>query len=259
MRRSFPTLALATIALATILAACSSTPGGSPTATLPGTSWLVTTIGGTPTLPDAPATITFGVDGTVSGASGCNQYTGGYTVEGNELTVSNLASTMMACEPEKMAQEQALTAALGSATSFSISESGELTIQGQAVIIAEPATAAPSAQGAAGLAGTSWVLADAAAALGAEPAADAVPTIVFGADGTVSGSAGCNTFSGTYTSDGATVTFGPLASTKMACAEPAMTVEGAYLAALAGVTGFTIGADGNLTLDGTVPLTFSPV
>jgi heat shock protein HslJ len=251
-------LAVAAVALATVLAACSSTPGGSPTATLPGTSWSVKTIAGTPTLPDAPASMTFAADGTVSGATGCNQYSGQYTVDGDKLTVTQLASTMMACEAEKTAQEQAFTAALNGATSYSISESGELTIQGQAVIVAEAETQAPTPAGsAAGLAGTSWTLAD-AAALGPQLAADAIPTIAFGADGTVSGSAGCNTFSGTYTTDGASLTFGPLASTKMACAEPAMTVEGAYLTALAGVTGYTIGADGKLVLQGTLPLTFAP-
>ena len=258
MRLRSTVLAVTAIALAGVLAACSSAPGGSPSAALPGTSWLVRTIGGTATLPDAPATMTFAADGTVSGASGCNQFSGGYTVDGDKLTVTQLASTMMACEPEKMAQEQAFTSALTSATSYSISELGELTIQGQAAIVADAATQAPTPAGsAAGLEGTTWSLAD-AAALGAQPAADAIPTIVFGADGTVSGTAGCNTFSGTYTADGATLTFGPLASTKMACPEPAMTVEGAYLGALAGVTGYTIGADGNLVLQGTLPLTFAP-
>ena len=35
--------------------------------------------------------------------------------------------------------------------------------------------------------------------------------------GKVSGNGGCNRFSGTYTQDGARITFGPLMSTKMAC------------------------------------------
>jgi heat shock protein HslJ len=52
-------------------------------------------------------------------------------------------------------------------------------------------------------------------------------------DGTASGSGGCNTYSGAYTLDGATLTFGDLRSTVMACEEPAMSVESTYLANLA--------------------------
>jgi putative lipoprotein len=44
-----------------------------------------------------------------------------------------------------------------------------------------------------------------------------LPTIEFTADGQVSGSAACNTFSGTYTTDGSALTFGGLATTKIGC------------------------------------------
>jgi len=50
--------------------------------------------------------------------------------------------------------------------------------------------------------------------------------------GAVSGSAGCNVYSGSYTASGAALTFGPLATTMMACPSPQDTVETAYLAAL---------------------------
>jgi heat shock protein HslJ len=63
----------------------------------------------------------------------------------------------------------------------------------------------------------------------------------------VSGNAGCNTFSGGYTLDGDTIAFGPLASTRMACADPVNAVESAYLAALDAVN--QVALDGNtLTL-----------
>ncbi len=64
-----------------------------------------------------------------------------------------------------------------------------------------------------------------------------VPTTVY-ADAvftaaTVNGSGGCNVFNGSYTASGAALTFGPLATTMMACPAPQSTVESAYLAALA--------------------------
>jgi heat shock protein HslJ len=115
------------------------------------------------------------------------------------------------------------------------------------------ATPAPTpAAGAGGILGA-WDLVE----LG--PTADfahLVPMIEFTADGTVSGFAACNTFSGAYELDATTITFGPLATTKMACERPASAVEADYLAALGSVTGWTVEPDGRLVLDGAVTLRF---
>ena len=60
----------------------------------------------------------------------------------------------------------------------------------------------------------------------------------------VSGSAGCNTYQGTYRSTRAvgrnTIQIGPLATTRMMCDEPLMEQEQLYLAALEAATGYTI-------------------
>jgi heat shock protein HslJ/LysM repeat protein len=65
------------------------------------------------------------------------------------------------------------------------------------------------------------------------------------AEGTVSGSAGCNSYFGSYEVDGETITFGLLGSTLMACLEPEgiMDQEQAYLAALASVATYHIQGD----------------
>jgi heat shock protein HslJ len=63
-----------------------------------------------------------------------------------------------------------------------------------------------------------------------------------------SGNAGCNRYSGPYTLSGATLTFGPAISTKMACAE-GMEVEAAFLGMLPNVTGYQV-TDSSLTLLG---------
>ncbi|MEI8334086.1 MAG: META domain-containing protein [Chloroflexota bacterium] len=57
--------------------------------------------------------------------------------------------------------------------------------------------------------------------------------------GAVNGSAGCNVFNGSYTSNGAALTIGPLATTMMACEAPQSTVETAYLAALGNAATYT--------------------
>jgi len=55
----------------------------------------------------------------VSGFSGCNTFTGTYTLAGNKLVFGNLASTMMAC-PHGMEIEQAVQQALAATASWRI-------------------------------------------------------------------------------------------------------------------------------------------
>lgn len=76
---------------------------------------------------------------------------------------------------------------------------------------------------------------------------DRPPTLRLDASGSrASGFAGCNRFTGTYTLAGDSLSFGPLVSTKMACAQ-GNDVETAYLAALGNVRGFSV-SDSVLTL-----------
>lgn len=78
------------------------------------------------------------------------------------------------------------------------------------------------------------------------------------ANGTVSGSGGCNAYNASYTALGTQLTIGPVAATRKACIGPAGDVENAYLAALAGVTSYAV-TNERLTLvdaSGTASLTF---
>lgn len=54
----------------------------------------------------------------------------------------------------------------------------------------------------------------------------------FAADGKVSGSSGCNRFFGTYKIAGTELAFSALATTRKACPEPLMKLEGRFLTAL---------------------------
>jgi heat shock protein HslJ len=75
------------------------------------------------------------------------------------------------------------------------------------------------------------------------------PTAVFGTDGTLSGNAGCNSYSTTYTTNGNAISInGAIASTMMACLDNAiMQQEAAFLAALPTATAWSISGN-NLTL-----------
>ena len=68
--------------------------------------------------------LTFNPDGTVSGNAGCNQFFGGYGVEGDTITVGPLAASMMMCDEAVMTQEQQVIAALEGATTWQITAQG---------------------------------------------------------------------------------------------------------------------------------------
>lgn len=73
--------------------------------------------------------LTINADGTLGGSSGCNTYSGSYTVNNDALSVSGLASTKMACaEAALMDQEQAYLTALEGAERF-VFEGDRLIIQ----------------------------------------------------------------------------------------------------------------------------------
>lgn len=82
--------------------------------------------------------------------------------------------------------------------------------------------------------------------------APAAATIIFAADGKVSGKAPCNRYFGSYSGELPEIALSPLGATKMACDR--LETEDAYFAALQGVTNaevdqdhlFLIGAEGRV-------------
>ncbi|MEX1171483.1 MAG: META domain-containing protein [Chloroflexota bacterium] len=251
---------VAVVALLLAAAAAACLPGDDDNANggLANTAWTVVSIAGTSTVPGAEPTMAFAPEGIVSGSDGCNAYTGPFRTDGDRITVGRLASTLIGCEPLLGAQAQAFSQALMGATTWRLTQTGTLEIRGPGDLVAEPLSDEPGPGGSPGivgdLAGTSWVLAEIPTA----PIVDTIPTLDFGADGTVSGFAGCNTFNGTYQADESSIAFGPLATTKIGCPDPTMLVERAYLAALASATSWRIGEAGRLVLEGGPTLAFGP-
>jgi putative lipoprotein len=102
------------------------------------------------------------------------------------------------------------------------------------------------------LEGTDWTLAS-----GVDAPDDAVPTLTLDG-GNASGFGGCNTFAGGYELDGDSISIGPLAGTLMACEEPKMAVEAAYLPALEAADAWAIeGGELVLSSGGEETLRFS--
>jgi heat shock protein HslJ len=83
-------------------------------------------------------------------------------------------------------------------------------------------------------------------------------TITFNEDGSLQAKLDCNNGRGTYTVDGDSLTFGPIASTRMGC--PPDSQDGAFAQDLAAVESFVL-ADGNLhlTLSTDGVMEFSPI
>ena len=81
-----------------------------------------------------------------------------------------------------------------------------------------------------------------------QDAAVARPSATFENE-TVAGSTGCNRYTAGYTFDGDSLGIGEIATTRMACAPPADTIERAYLAALGQVAGWRT-EDGEVVLVG---------
>jgi heat shock protein HslJ len=88
---------------------------------LEGTTWNLTTGGGMgANLVPAGVTARFEA-GTMSGSTGCNEYTAPYKLDGQDLTIGpNIASTQKACDGPVAAVEAAYLAILPKVAGFSI-------------------------------------------------------------------------------------------------------------------------------------------
>ncbi len=180
---------------------------------------------------DTLITLVFSGDGTVSGSSGCNNYSSSYELEtdGTMSFTSPFAATMMHC-PQGMDQEAAYLAALQNAQNLAITQEGRLEIFYESGQPFDEKLV--YAQGETPLVGTQWLL----VAFGDSGAPTSVEvgttiTVIYSDDGNVSGSGGCNYYAGSYEVSDSQMSIGPLATTGMIC--PAGSEgEQAYLEAL---------------------------
>ena len=181
-------------------------------------------------------------NGEVSGSSGCNRFFGPYEADGDSISIGPLGSTLIACPEPVMEQEFGFLSSLQSASTFEIlvdrltlsNAAGDIVVT---FVEGEPLN----------LTGTRWI------ANGVNNGRGGVQSVVIGneitalftEDGSISGSAGCNNYSGTYGVDGENISFGPLVANERFCEEPQGTMEQEqeYLAALGTVATWNIDGD----------------
>ena len=197
-------------------------PPGRVSDSLDGTRWTVVTIAGRSVNEDSRAELIFGRDGRVSGNASCNSFTGGYSLSDGELTVGQLAVTMMACPDQLSELERNFLSILTGTSRFSINAEGLMLItsdDGDSIV----ARRTPDERS---LAGSNWSVSSIA---GNELPEDSPAELRFGEDGNLSGSTGCNRFTGSFKLDGNELLAESLAVTRMACPEPQAGYERDFL------------------------------
>lgn len=245
-----PGLGFAVLAMLAVFAtACGA---GDPTMvdSLDGSRWEMTSVREGDGLVAANvttiATAVF-AEGTVAGSDGCNRYRASYSTDGYSISIGDPTLTGFACDPEYTAQGTAFVSALQASDRFNLSDEAlELDGEDGVQLRFRPAQDLP-------LIGVSWLLSGYAGPEGGmvSPLSDTEISLNFLADGTLSGIAGCNSYSAGYQITGNELTIGDLTRTVIGCVEAdgVMTQEGDYLTALLDVEVFTTTLTGLELLD----------
>jgi heat shock protein HslJ len=175
-------------------------------------AWQLTAGTDVPIVEDHPITVSF--SGTeFTGVSACNQYGGRVSIDGDSLSIDEIAGTDVGCEPPVLAAERAYLAAFRHVTVASL-KGEELVLSGPGIELrfsrlAEPPTAE--------LVDRTWILetlvvGDIASAPLGEPA-----TLKLASDGTFTGSTGCRMFRGTWLERGNQIIAPTLAMDEVSC------------------------------------------
>ena len=192
-------------------------------------------------------------DGTAGGSTGCNRWTAGYTVDGDALDIGEIASTRMACPPPADAVERAYLAGLNLVEGWRVEDDELVLVDGDDRETLHYRAATPTGDWEV----TSFLHGDALAS----PLPGTRITARFAADETLTGSAGCNGYSASFTVDTGAIEITPPAATKKACAEPegVMEQESAYLAALPTAVRYRVdgGSLALLSADGTYVVAYA--
>jgi heat shock protein HslJ len=207
-------------------------------ATLQDSTWRLTQLPGR-TLPAVhernAVTVSF-KGGRVHGFSGCNQFMGSYTLEGERLVLGRLGGTMMACPEPAMSLESHFLKSFSGALSVAVA-GNTMTLKPASGGDALQFELAPPPR----LEAVRWEVTGynngRQAVVGTKTGTRL--TLMF-QGGKVSGSSGCNRFHGPFRVEGSALKIGPLATTRKACDDAVMTQEREFLRALESATTWDI-------------------
>jgi heat shock protein HslJ len=169
--------------------------------------------------------------GKLGGFSGCNDYGGPYVAgpRAIEIPVEQLFSTAIGCQPPASDVESAFHEALGRVEAWRVEADELVLLDGRDDELLRFEIATPVG---------SWFLLDWIE----QPLPGTRVTATFSPDGKLTGSAGCNSYGGSYTSDRGALEISEIAKTDMLCKGPAgvMEQETKFLEALASATEYSV-------------------
>ncbi len=177
--------------------------------------------------------------GNVSGSASCNNYNAGYTVDSDQIKISEPAATRMLCK-SGMEQESAYLAALVAAESFEITgQKLAITYNGGKGVLTFSSAILPFTK-------TLWRL----ASIDGVPVPEEIEISALFVPGTeagqgqVSGIAACNNYMASYSEDADAIppslTIGDAATTMMLCDDALMQAEQSYLLQIKGAQSYSI-------------------
>ena len=187
-------------------------------------------------------TLNFDGNGKLNGVVDCNTYQGTYGTSGAKIGIGDIQVTQNTCSNEKDTLDQAAKypGLLPLGTSYGIFGSHLLLTKIDGAPLADYVAIFDRPA----LVGTTWRLLAFGAAGGKPTAAlsDVAVTAFFSGSGALTGSAGCNTYQASYTTNKDSLTIKQPSSTLKACDSPAgvMEQEQRYLAGLPSVATFTV-------------------
>ena len=211
---------------------------GVTVASVDGKSFVSTAVTGETLVPGSQITMSFD-NGTLRASAGCNSIGGTYTITNSVLNGGeNFSSTLMGCDTDLMTQDEWLAGFLGAAPALAL-DGDVLTMTAKgATITLSPSAATPARP----LVGTTWTLETMTDGVTASnvPADVEPPMLRIDPDGQAVVTTGCNTGGAAVVVSDATLTFGPMRLTKIACKGAPQGVETAVLAVLDGDVAFRI-------------------
>jgi heat shock protein HslJ len=203
-------------------------------ADLLGTAWRLASLNGRNLIEGSTVTLAIHNEHQVSGQAGCRDYVAGYEASGDDISFTFLAMIEADCplDDALLEQEGRYTTILGWATDYRLldaqmeilTERGEvltfdrIPVDHEASLEAAPWTLTAFIE--------DKVVEEMPVPLPmpTDRLADTEITATF-EDGTVSGTAGCNTYSAAYAVDGSFLRLETLAATEIACTAPAGIME----------------------------------
>lgn len=229
--RGSMTVPVVALVMGVLLVASGTRAASNRTPELERTAWSLSALPGSSSVSDRQVTMRF-ENGRVHGTDGCNRYSAPYSTSADGFQLSGaVVATKIACPEPVMKQAEAFLAALAKARGARIDDGKLVLVDTDGVSLA---TLDAQSQE---IAGTAWTV------TGYNTGANAVVSVLaethlsihFTADGKISGSAGCNDYTGPYSSSGESLTIGETAVTREMCAQPegVMKQERLFLRALA--------------------------